>query len=90
MLRKLPQMKSDQLLVGHGTFDDAGVFKLTPETALVQTVDFFPPVSDDPYMFGQVAAANSLSDVYAMGGTPTTALGIMAFPIDELPLEYQC
>lgn len=75
------------MLVGHGTFDDAGVFKIGPEQALVQTLDLFPPVIDDPYLYGQVAAANSLSDVYAMGGTPLTALGIACFPTNELPLE---
>ena len=68
------------MLVGHDTFDDAAVFQLTPEIALVQTVDFFAPIVDDPYDFGRVAAANALSDVYAMGGEPLTALAIAGFP----------
>jgi len=83
----LPHVSDERLIVGHATFDDAGVFCLTPDLALVQTVDFFPPVVDDPYQFGQVAAANSLSDVYAMGGVPLTALSIVAFPNKELDLS---
>jgi selenide,water dikinase len=75
------------LLVGRESFDDAGVFRLSDDLALVQTVDFFAPIVDDPYDFGQVAAANALSDVYAMGGEPLTALNIVGFPIDALPLE---
>ncbi len=67
--------------------DDAGVFVLSPDLALVQTVDFFAPIVDDPYLFGQVAAANALSDVYAMGGEPLTALNIVGFPSGKLPLE---
>ena len=67
--------------------DDAGVYRLSNDLALVQTLDFFPPLVDDPYTFGQIAAANSLSDVYAMNGRPITALNIAAFPDDELPLE---
>lgn len=74
------------LLVGLQTSDDAAVYRISDELALVQTVDFFPPVVDDPYIFGAVAAANSLSDVYAMGGDPFLALNIAAFPGD-LPLE---
>lgn len=76
-----------RLLVGHETFDDAGVFRLSDDLALVQTVDFFAPIVDDPYDFGQVAAANALSDVYAMGGEPLTALSIAGFPTGRLPLE---
>ncbi len=68
------------VLVGFGTLDDAGVYKLSEDLALVQTTDFFPPVVDDPYLFGEIAAANALSDVYAMGGTPLTALNIVCFP----------
>lgn len=68
--------------MGFDTSDDAGVFQLTPECALVQTVDFFTPIVDDPYLFGAIAAANSLSDVYAMGGVPITALSILAWPRD--------
>ena len=67
------------------TSDDAGVYKLNEETALIQTVDFFTPVVDDPYDFGAIAAANALSDVYAMGGVPLTAMNIVAFPLDILP-----
>ncbi len=72
------------LLVGLDTNDDAGVYRLNDDLALVQTVDFFTPIVDDPYSFGQVAAANALSDVYAMGGTPLTVLNIVAFPINKL------
>ena len=68
------------MLVGFDTNDDAGVYLLSPEMAMVQTVDFFTPIVDDPYTFGQVAAANSLSDVYAMGGKPVSALSIVGFP----------
>ncbi len=76
-----------RLVVGHETFDDAGIFVLAEDLALVQTVDFFAPIVDDPYAFGQVAAANALSDVYAMGGTPLTALNIVGFPTGKLPIE---
>jgi selenide,water dikinase len=75
------------LLVGTNTADDAGVFKLTDELALIQTVDFFTPVVDDPYSYGQIAAANSLSDVYAMGGQPVTALNIVGFHHKILPMS---
>jgi len=83
-LRQLPRSTDPRLLVGIDTADDAGVYKLSDTTALIQTVDFFTPVVDDPYLFGQIAAANSLSDVYAMGGKPLTALNIVAFPICSL------
>ncbi len=73
------------MLVGTATHDDAGVYRLTDEIALVQTVDFFPPVVNDPYLYGQIAAANSLSDVYAMGGVPKTALNIVGYPDDKDP-----
>jgi selenide,water dikinase len=68
------------LLVGHEDADDAGVFQLTSDIAVVQTVDYFPPIVDDPYIYGQIAASNALSDVYAMGGVPRTALSIVGFP----------
>jgi len=74
-------------LVGIATSDDAGVYRLAGDLALVQTVDFFTPIVDDPYDFGRIAAANSLSDIYAMGAKPLTALNIAAFPVDDLDLE---
>ena len=74
-----------RVIVGRETFDDAGVFVLRDDLALVQTVDFFAPIVDDPYTFGQIAAANALSDVYAMGGEPLTALAIVGFPAGRLP-----
>jgi selenide,water dikinase len=80
VLAGVPRVKNDNVLVGFDTSDDAGVFRLTPECALVQTVDFFTPIVDDPYTYGAIAAANSLSDVYAMGGVPITALSILAYP----------
>jgi len=83
----LPAVHDERLLVGHATFDDAGVYRISDEMALVQTVDFFPPVVDDPYAYGQIAAANSLSDVYAMGGEPLTALSLICFPSNELELS---
>jgi selenide, water dikinase len=86
-LAPLPRTTDPRLLVGHETFDDAGVFALSDDLAIVQTVDFFAPVVDDPYLFGQVAAANALSDVYAMGGDPLTAMNIVGFPEGKLPME---
>ncbi len=86
-LAALTPRTDPRLLVGHETFDDAGIFRLSDDLALVQTVDFFAPIVDDPYDFGQVAAANALSDVYAMGGEPLTALSIVGFPTGTLPLE---
>ena len=80
MLARLPRASNPHVLVGFDTADDAGVYLLTPDLALVQTVDFFTPIVDDPFTFGAIAAANSLSDVYAMGGTPLTALSILAWP----------
>lgn len=80
VLSKLPKQTDPNVLIGFDTADDAGVYQLTPELALVQTVDFFTPIVDDPYTFGQIAAANSLSDVYAMGGRPISALSIVGFP----------
>lgn len=81
----MPKTADPRVLVGTETADDAGVYKLNDNIALVQTVDFFTPVVDDPYTFGQIAAANALSDVYAMGGTPITALNIVGFPFCSLP-----
>lgn len=75
------------LLVGTSTNDDAAVLRISGDTAIVQTVDFFTPIVDDPYLFGAIAAANSVSDVYAMGATPILGLAIAAFPTDKLPLE---
>jgi len=86
-LSNVPVLPDPRLLVGRETYDDAGVFMLSDDLALVQTVDFFAPIVDDPYLFGQIAAANALSDVYAMGGEPLTALNIVAFPSGQLPLE---
>ena len=80
MLGKLARQQDPNVLVGFDHADDAGVYRLTGETALVQTVDFFTPIVDDPYTFGQIAAANALSDIYAMGGWPLTALAIVCFP----------
>src|SRR3982751_6388473 len=86
-LAPLARKSDPRILVGHETFDDAGVFRVSDDVAIVQTVDFFAPIVDDPYDFGQVAAANALSDIYAMGGTPLTAMNIAAFPTGKLPLE---
>jgi selenide,water dikinase len=79
-LKPLPLERHPNLLVGTETADDAGVFKLSEDMALVQTVDFITPIVDDPFLFGQIAAANSLSDVYAMGGKPLTAMNVVGFP----------
>ena len=87
VLSRLPKQTDPRLLVDMGHLDDAGVARLTPEIALVQTVDFFPPIVDDPWWFGRIAAANALSDVYAMGARPFSALNIVAFPNGELPLD---
>lgn len=86
MLRQLPEVSDPNLLVGVSTGDDAAVYKLSARVALVQTVDFFPPIVDDPYTYGAIAAANALSDVYAMGATPMLALNIVGFPV-SLPKE---
>ena len=86
-LAPLARKSDPRILVGHETFDDAGVFLVSDDVAIVQTVDFFAPIVDDPYEFGQVAAANALSDVYAMGGTPLTAMNIAAFPTGQLPID---
>jgi selenide,water dikinase len=80
VLPRIPRVSDPNVLVGFDTADDAGVYRVTPDLAIVQTVDFFTPVVDDPYTFGAIAAANALSDVYAMGGRPLTALSILAWP----------
>jgi selenide,water dikinase len=83
-LRLLPKQEPvPELIVGHETSDDAGVYRLTDTIALIQTIDYFTPIVDDPYMFGQIAAANALSDVYAMGGEPKTVLNIVGYPIKK-------
>ena len=79
VLGKLPKFSDERLLVGVETSDDAAIYKISDETAMIQTLDFFTPVVDDPYLFGQIAAANSLSDVYAIGGEPKVALYIVCF-----------
>jgi selenide, water dikinase len=84
----LPPANDPALLVGADTLDDAAVYRLNDDIALVQTVDFFTPVVDDPYDFGRIAAANAFSDVYAMGARPLTALNIVSFPSGVLPLDY--
>lgn len=87
ILSHLPLPDDPNILVNIDTHDDAGVYRVNDDLALVLTTDFFPPVCSDPYEFGQIAAANSISDVYAMGGTPVVALNIMMFPCAKLPLE---
>jgi len=82
---KLPIRRHPNLIVGIETSDDAGVYRLDDNTALIQTLDFFTPIVDNPYDFGRIAAANSLSDIYAMGGEPITAMNIVCFPADDLP-----
>jgi selenide,water dikinase len=82
VLRQLPTYRNQNVLVNSSTFDDAGVYRLDRHRALVQTVDFFTPIVDDPFAYGQIAAANALSDVFAMGGRPITALNLMGFPMN--------
>ena len=77
ILQGIPTVKDENLLVGYDTSDDAAVYRVSDDLAIVQTLDFFPPIVDDPYMFGQIAAANAISDIYAMGATPKIALNIM-------------
>ncbi len=86
-MQSLPRQKHPDLLVGLEAPDDAGVFRLSPELALIQTVDFFTPIVNDPYAFGAIAAANALSDIYAMGGRPLTALSIACFPLKTMPVD---
>jgi selenide,water dikinase len=83
-LRNLPGTSSPSVIVGYDTSDDAGIYRLRDDLAIVQTVDFFAPIVDDPYDYGRIAATNAISDVYAMGGTPITALNIAAFPMEAL------
>src|SRR6202142_4466651 len=80
VLGKPPRQRDPNVLVGFDHADDAGVYKIAPGLALMQTVDFFTPIVDDPYTFGQIAATNALSDIYAMGGRPLTALAMVCFP----------
>ena len=84
----MPKVVDPNVLVGTETHDDAGVYRLTDDLALVQTIDFFPPVINDPFRYGQIAAANSLSDVYAMGGEPKTGLNLVGYPDDKDPGLY--
>ena len=87
MLRRLPKQTHPDVIVGTETSDDAGVFRLRPDLAVVNTVDFFTPIVDDPFVFGQIAAANALSDVYAMGADPITAMNIVGFPKATMDIE---
>src|SRR5579884_4558231 len=87
VLRHLPHQHDPNLLVGNNIADDAAVYRLSDDLALVQTVDFFTPIVDDPYEFGRIAAANSLSDIYAMGGAPLNALNIVGFPVKSMALD---
>lgn len=87
VLRGVAQKQDPNLLIGAATSDDAGVYRIDDDRALVQTVDFFTPIVDDPYRYGQIAAANALSDVYAMGGRPLTAMNLIGMPTDKVPLE---
>jgi selenide,water dikinase len=86
-LHDLPSTLTENVIVGYDKSDDAGVFRLRPDLAIVQTVDFFAPIVDDPYDYGRIAATNAISDIYAMGGTPLTALNIAAFPMEALGAE---
>lgn len=83
----MPKQNDPNILVGFNSVDDAGVYKIREDLAIVHTVDFFPPIVDDPYDFGAISAANSLSDIYAMGGKPVTALNIVGYPPKSVPLE---
>jgi len=87
VLRGLSQFEDPNLLIGSATSDDAGIYRINDEMALVQTLDFFTPIVDDPYTYGQIAATNSLSDVYAMGGRPITAMNIVGMPVEVIGPE---
>lgn len=84
-MSKLPKIRDERVLVGFDSSDDACVYKASDDLAIINSIDFFPPIVDDPYMFGQIAAANSLSDIYAMGGTPKLAMNLLTFP-EKLPI----
>ena len=86
-MHELPKFRDPDLLVGTETADDAGVYRLRPDLAIVNTVDFFTPIVDDPYIFGQISATNALSDVYAMGGEPKTCMNIVCFPKGKMDIE---
>ena len=86
-MRSLPKFDDPDLVIGAEHFSDAGVYRLRDDLLIVQSLDFFPPLVDDPYIFGQIAAANSMSDIYAMGARPTTALNVVGFPDDKLSLD---
>src|SRR5205085_7642515 len=87
LLASLPRADDPAMLVGSETADDAGVYRISDEVALVQTVDFFTPIVDDPHDFGRIAAANALSDLYAMGAEPALALNLVAFSLERLPRD---
>lgn len=87
VLHRLPKFDDPRILVGGEAMDDAGVYAISDELAIVQTIDIFPPIVDDPYIFGQIAAANSLSDIYAMGARPITAISFISFPVGEIDNE---
>jgi selenide,water dikinase len=84
---RLPVFEDPDLLVGNHTLDDAAVYKLNDTTAIISTTDFFMPIVDDPFTFGRIAAANAISDIYAMGGTPMMAIAILGWPVSILPAE---
>jgi len=86
-LKGLELMDDPNLIVGLKDIDDAGVYKISDDLALIQTIDFFTPIVDDPYTFGQIAAANALSDVYAMGGKPLTAMNVVCFPVQSMDIS---
>ncbi|MBL7125325.1 MAG: selenide, water dikinase SelD, partial [Dehalococcoidales bacterium] len=83
----LPLISDPNVIRGMASLDDAGVYKLTDDLAIIQTVDFFTPIVDDPYIFGQIAVANALSDVYAMGGKPLTAMNVVCFPTESMDIS---
>lgn len=86
-MQGLPEFNDPNLIIGAEHFSDAGVYRIADNLAMVQSVDFFPPLVDDPFVYGQIAAANSMSDIYAMGGKPTTVLNIVCYPDDKLGME---